>query len=75
MAKPKAPRTLAALRADPRVAQVWNEGEDGRWCAMRGYRNAEGCHTLHETSDAALLSAFADALARGPCCCTECVRK
>lgn len=71
----KLPKTTSELQRDRRVRQVWNEGPDGWWCLLDGYRNDEGGHTLHEWSVKALLSAFASAVARGPCGCDECVAR
>jgi hypothetical protein len=65
------PKTLAQLRADPRVREVVHDDE-GWWCLLRGARTVEGGHQIHEATPQALLRAFADAVVRFPCGCSEC---
>jgi len=40
-------RTLDVVAADPRVVEVWDEGEDGIWIALARGWNAEGCSCVH----------------------------
>lgn len=60
MTRYRKPRTLAELRRDPRVAEIWRE-DDGcfgdrpsYWLALASGFNWEGCSTLHEATVADL---------------------
>jgi hypothetical protein len=54
----KTPRTLTELRADPRVREVWNEGEDGWWASLAPGYCFENCSGLHENTVRELCSAL-----------------
>jgi hypothetical protein len=59
------------IRKDPRVTDVWNEGEDGWWISLvPGWINAPlEFHGCHEWSVKDLVRSFADIR---PCACDEC---
>ncbi len=69
------PRTLAELKADPRVTEVWRE-EDGAWddypmsywvALAEGWRWEE-CITLHEPTVKRLLEALSMTYPDCPAC-------
>ena len=52
-----APRTLAQLRQDPRIASVRHEGADGWWADLSaGYETYEGCTAIRGDTVKALIS-------------------
>ena len=40
-------KSLDKLAADPRVARIWDEGDDGLWLQLVDGFNHEGCSCLH----------------------------
>lgn len=67
---------LAALRAHPRVAEVWTENNVAHdepsdvWAQLKPGFVFEHCHCVHEYTAAAALAAVESA---EPCDCDECV--
>ena len=55
----KKPRTLAQLRADPRVESCTLEPPDGRWLYLvGGYIHVDGVHAIHEDTITDILREF-----------------
>lgn len=51
-------KVLDKIAADPRVKEIWDEGEDGLWLSLeKGYNN-EGASQIHEWSVKDLINAF-----------------
>ncbi len=65
---------LKKVKADPRISEFWDEGEDGMWAnTKRGYINTEnGCHAVHEWTEKAFLNSMTYIK---PCNCVDCVPK
>lgn len=62
---------IERIKSDPRVSEIWNEGEDGWWVMLKaGFmcRNSE-CHAVHEWSLRDLWSSFKSVQ---PCVCRDC---
>jgi len=49
--------SLDKLAADPRILEIWDEGEDGIWAALVDGYNWEDCISLHEWTCTNLLKA------------------
>jgi hypothetical protein len=60
---------LSKYRNDPRVADAWDEGEDGYWVTLKsGWRWSE-VHAVHEWNAKDLARAFSEIT---PCDCADC---
>jgi hypothetical protein len=66
------PRTLADLRSDPRVAEIWRE-DDGcfgdrasYWLALAPGLNWDGCSCLHEATVADLCERIGEVVEGAP---------
>lgn len=70
--KPAGPRrgSLAALKADPRVLSVQNEGTDGFWVDLAPGWSRDGAHSVHEYSVRDLHDGMGEVTA---CDCDVCV--
>lgn len=51
-------RSLDRIAADPRVQEIWDEGEDGIWISLASGYNWEGCSTVHEWTVKDLIESF-----------------
>ena len=64
-------KVIERIKNDPRVTEVWNEGEDGWWVMLKtGYicGNSD-THAVHEWSLKSLWSSFRTVK---PCNCKDC---
>lgn len=64
-------KVIERIKNDPRVSEVWNEGEDGWWVTLKiGFmcRDSE-CHAVHEWNLRDLWTAFKSV---APCRCKDC---
>ena len=50
--------SLDKICADPRVAEIWFEPEDGLWLSLSGGWNWFGCSCCHEWTCRELIHAF-----------------
>lgn len=53
-------KTLERLKKDPRVSDVWSEGDEGYWILLsRGWMCKDtDCHAVHEHTIKSLLRSF-----------------
>ena len=51
-------KSLDKLAADPRIVEVWDEGEDGMWAELANGWIWDEVHTLHEHTVKDLLNAY-----------------
>jgi hypothetical protein len=51
-------KTLDKVASDPRVVEVWDEGEDGLWVELAEGFNHEGTSGLHEYTCKDLIEAL-----------------
>jgi kynurenine formamidase len=60
------------LLRDPRVADAWDEGDNGKWALLKsGWKNAEAdTHAFHEQTWGELRAEFRRYCA--PCQCADC---
>lgn len=62
---------IERIKRDPRVQEIWHEGDDGWWISLKkGY--VCGCcdtHFVHEQTVADLTASFQTVK---PCTCKEC---
>lgn len=67
----KTPRTIAQLKADPRVADCYHETDNGFWIELKPGWTADprDAHDIHEDTVADALSEFRDVV---PCDCESC---
>jgi hypothetical protein len=63
--------TLERIRKDPRVEDVWNEGDDGYWVMLKsGFKWSDAdTHAVHEWSLSRLLKSMREVV---PCTCKAC---
>ena len=59
------------IKSDPRVIDVWDEGEDGKWAMLKaGFIDGEsGCHAIHESTYTELKAKMRYIK---PCKCQDC---
>jgi hypothetical protein len=64
-------KTVDRIKADPRVSDVWNEGDDGWWVLLKGgfICGHSDAHAVHERTIKSLLAAFKTVK---PCSCADC---
>jgi len=65
---------IERIKNDPRVKEVWNEGEDGWWVALKtGFIcGISETHAVHEWSPKSLWASFKTVK---PCNCQDCKPK
>jgi len=51
-------KALNRIASDPKVEQIWDEGDDGLWISLNKGWNREGCSCVHEWSVKKLISSF-----------------
>jgi len=64
-------KTVERIKADPRVSDIWNEGEDGWWVLLkRGFvcGNSQA-HAVHEFTIKSLRATLKTVK---PCYCVDC---
>jgi len=58
-------RTLADLKNDSRIDNVWSEGDDGWWAELAHGWKWDGCSCIHEPTVAKLCIALDEARVEG----------
>lgn len=58
--------TLNRLAKDPRVVEIWTEGEDGIWVSLAKGWNNEGCSTVHAYTPQKVIEEFEAFVTEGP---------
>jgi len=51
-------KTLNRIASNPKVEEIWDEGDDGLWISLSEGWNREGCSSVHEYTVKKLISSF-----------------
>lgn len=51
-------KTLNRIASNPKVEEIWDEGDDGLWISLNEGWNWEGCSCVHEYTVKKLISSF-----------------
>jgi hypothetical protein len=59
-------KSLDIMARDPRIVEIWDEGDDGIWAQLAPDYNFDGSSCLHEWSCQGLLRAWRTQISIGP---------